>query len=71
MKASDIARKHFAAAIKEGTDAGYDADSLARYMLSEVVASYLRTRSVKDVRSELSFIADNCDPDSDFPFMRP
>ncbi len=71
MTATDIARKHFADAVKEAEIAGYDADSLARYMLAEVVACYLRKRSVQDVRAELAFVADNCDPDTDFMFMRP
>ena len=30
-----------------------------------------RAGSVSDVQSELRFVADNCDPDTDFMFMRP
>jgi hypothetical protein len=71
MSAPAIARKHFAAAVAEAEAAGYDADSLARYMLSEVVSRYLQKRSVGDVRSELMFVAENCDPDTDYMFMRP
>jgi hypothetical protein len=40
-------------------------------MLGHVVSKYLEYRSVKDVQSELHFLADNCDPDTDFEFMRP
>lgn len=69
--AFQIARKHFAGAIDEAVAAGYDPDVLARYMLGCVVSKYLETRSVKDVRSELSFLADHCDPDTDYVFMRP
>jgi len=39
--------------------------------LSLVVSKYLEKRSVEDVRSELNFVADNCDPETDFIFMRP
>jgi hypothetical protein len=36
-----------------------------------VVAKYLETREVVDVQSELRFVAENCDPGTDFMFMRP
>jgi hypothetical protein len=36
-----------------------------------VVAKYLESRPLADVQSELRFVADNCDPDTDFAFMRP
>lgn len=71
MKARDIAKRHFDEAVREATAAGGDADSVARYMLDCVIAKYLEYRSVKDVRSELLFVAENCDPDADFMFMRP
>jgi len=71
MSAAAIARKHFEAAIAEATAAGYDTDSLSRYMLDCVVAAYLAHRPFADVQSELRFVADNCDPAADFIFMRP
>jgi len=71
MSASAIAKRHFDEAIKEAIAAGYDADSTARYMLNLVVEKYLETRSLADVRSELQFVAENCDPETDFMFMRP
>jgi hypothetical protein len=69
--ASEIARQHFAAAIAEAEAAGLGHDSTCRTLLSLVVSKYLEDRSVKDVQSELHFVADNCDPDTDFIFMRP
>jgi len=71
MSARDIAKRHFDEAVREATEAGYDVDSMTRYMLDCVVAKYLEHRAVKDVRDELTFVADNCDPDADFMFMRP
>lgn len=71
MNAKEIAKRHFDDAVQEALAAGYDADSVARYMLDCVVSKYLEYRTVKDVRSELLFVADNCDPDADFMFMRP
>lgn len=69
--ASGIAATHFAAAISEAEAAGIDRDGLCRSMLGLVVSKYLESRPVEDVQSELRFVADNCDPDTDFAFMRP
>jgi hypothetical protein len=71
MNASAIAKRHFELAIREATAAGSDADATARYMLGWVVAEFLAHRSVEDVRAELQFVAENCDPATDFMFMRP
>ena len=71
MSAAAIAKRHFDQAMREAVASGYDAESTARYMLNCVVEKYLETRSVTDVRSELQFVAENCDPDTYFMFMRP
>ncbi|WP_342712322.1 hypothetical protein AAFG13_13635 [Bradyrhizobium sp. B124] len=71
MSASDIARYHFDAALKQADATGLDRDGLCRALLGLVVSQYLVTRGVADVQSELHFVADNCDPDTDFMFMRP
>ena len=71
MQASDLARKHFDVAMQEAMTAHLDADAVARALLGFVVTQYLQTRSAKDVQSELLFVAENCDPDTDYVFMRP
>lgn len=71
MSGFDLARKHFEAALAEARAQGFGEDAVARNFLSLVVSKYLETRTVKDVQSELRFVADNCDPDTDFEFMRP
>jgi hypothetical protein len=71
MSAAEIAKLHFLAAIADAEAAGLNHDSVCRSLLSFVVAKYLETRDVSDVQSELRFIADNCDPETDFMFMRP
>jgi hypothetical protein len=71
MSATEIAQRHFSAAVAEADRTGQGADSVCRAMLSLVVTKYLESRSVADVQSELRFVADNCDPDTDFAFMRP
>jgi hypothetical protein len=71
MSASEVANRHFTAAMEDARSAGVDSDGVCRAMLGLVVAKYLETRAVADVQSELHFLADNCDPDTDFAFMRP
>lgn len=71
MSAAEIANRHFTAAMEEAKATGQDGAGVCRSLLNLIVAKYLETRSADDVRSELNFLADNCDPDTDFAFMRP
>ncbi len=71
MSAAEIAKRHLDAAVAEAEAEGLGHDSVCRALLGLVVAKYLESRSVADVQSELHFVADNCDPDMDFAFMRP
>jgi len=71
MSATEIAERHFSAAMAEAERSGTSDDAVCRALLSLVVAKYLESRDVADVQSELRFVADNCDPDTDFMFMRP
>ena len=71
MSASDIARRHFAAAVAEAKASGLDSDAIARMMLSLAVGAFLERRSITDVRAELLSAAENVDPDTDYMFMRP
>lgn len=71
MSASQIAKLHFDAAIAAAEADNLDSDSVCRALLGLVVSKYLESRAVSDVQSELRFVAENCDPDTDFMFMRP
>jgi len=71
MSATAIARYHLEKALAQAEANGVGADSVARAMLSEVITTFLKYRAVADVRAELSSAAENCDPDTDYPFMRP
>jgi hypothetical protein len=71
MSVTEIAQRHFAAAVEEADAAGLDRDGLCRSLPSLIVLDNLTRRDVADVQSELRFVADNCDPDADFAFMRP
>jgi len=71
MSGSEIARRHFEAAIAEGMARSIPADTIARAMLSRAVTTFLQGRSASDVRQELLSAAENVDPDTDYVFMRP
>jgi hypothetical protein len=71
MTPTEIAMRHFSSAIAETETSGQAADAVCRALLGLVVTKYLESRTVADVQSELRFVADNCDPDTDFMFMRP
>ena len=71
MSAAKIAQHHVDQALAEAKAGGFDTDATARYMLGAIVQKYLQYRSIQDVRAELQFVAENCDPDTDYMFMRP
>ena len=71
VSTADIANRRFRAALADAEAEGVDADALCRSLLSLIVSTYLETRTVTDVQSELRFVADNCNPDTDLAFMRP
>jgi hypothetical protein len=71
MTATTIARSHLESALSDAKSHGFDTDPLCRAMLALIVSKYLEYRTVRDVQSELQFLADNCDPERDFEFMRP
>jgi hypothetical protein len=55
----------------EAEATGAEHDSVCRSLLGLIVSKYLENRTVSDVQSELRFVAENCDPETDFMFMRP
>ena len=71
MSASQIAKHHSEATISAAEVASLDVNIVCRALLGLVISKYLQSRTVSDVRSELHFVAENCDPDTDFMFMRP
>jgi hypothetical protein len=71
MSASEVAKRHFLAALAEAKASGDTPDVIARHTLALVVSTFLERRSVADVRQELLSAAENVDPDTDYMFMRP
>ena len=71
MSASQIAKHHFEATISAAEVASLDVNIVCRALLGLVVSQYLQSRTVANVQSELRFADENCDPDTEFMFMRP
>ncbi|MEZ4280955.1 MAG: hypothetical protein R3F21_15245 [Myxococcota bacterium] len=46
-------------------------DVVGRALLARLVEEWLARRSWRDVASELAFVADSLDPETEFQFMRP
>lgn len=61
----------FDALVRDATQAGLSEDVVGRLVLDRVVRLWSQNRSVEDIRSELLFVAENIDPDTDYAFMRP
>jgi len=66
-----LVKGHIDAMMAEAAEKNIPADIVGRTLLNEVIEIYRRTRSNDDISSELRFVADNLDPDTDFEFMRP
>ena len=71
MNASEIAQRHFDAAIAEARSTGTSEDVVARHTLALVISKFLEHRTVDDVKEELIAASENVDPNTDFIFMRP
>lgn len=68
---NEITQKHVTALMAEADEKNVPSDLIGRALLNEVIEIYKRSRSIDDISSELQFVAENLDPDTDFTFMRP
>lgn len=71
MNGASIAKEHFEAALRQADAGSIPQEAVARYTLGLVISTYLKTRTVEDVRRELIAASDNIDPETDYAFMRP
>ncbi len=68
---SQIAKKHYEAALAEAAAASIPADTMARTLMSFLMVTYREHYSIEQIREELTNLADNLDPDEEYLFMRP
>lgn len=66
-----LVKKHMDALLAEADAAGLSHDVVGRMLINQVIELYRQTRSIDDIASELTFLADNLDPDEEYAFMRP
>ena len=71
MSVSTIVKQHFDAAIAEAGKQGHPPETVARTMLSFVIATYREHRDIADIREELQYAIENLDPNETYEFMRP
>ncbi len=57
--------------LAEAADKKIPADLIGRELINEAVRIYQQQRSIADIAQELTFLADNLDPDTEYTFMRP
>jgi hypothetical protein len=71
MGIHDWARSALAQNLADAKQNGLDEELALRALLSAVVERSARLRSAEDLAQELTYLADNLDPDQDYGFMRP
>ena len=67
----DIVTRHMSEILADAEAAKVPADLIGRELINQVIDIYRQTRSIDDIASELSFLAENLDPDQEYAFMRP
>tara|TARA_R110000824_G_scaffold366730_2_gene555707 strand:+ start:239433 stop:239651 length:219 start_codon:yes stop_codon:yes gene_type:complete len=69
--ARDIVTLHVDAMLKEAGELQIPGDVLGRIMFEQVLRIWRESRTIEDIREELSTAIEHLDPDEDFEFMRP
>ncbi|MFN3233073.1 MAG: hypothetical protein ACE363_13090 [Alphaproteobacteria bacterium] len=67
----DLVRPHIEAILAEARQGNVPTDLVGRELLQQVIEIFRLERSNDDIASELTFTAENLDPDTEFTFMRP
>ena len=68
---SELVEKHVAAAMRDASAAGIEADAIGRTLIDQAVALMQGSRSAAEIAQELRFIADNIGDEEEYAFMRP
>lgn len=57
--------------LNEATTEKMPADVIGRHLIESAIGIWRQSRSSDDIASELQFMIDNMDEDTEYPFMRP
>ena len=73
MSQSDrtVVTRHLESLLETTNDAHIPEDVVGRLLVEAAIGLWRNARSVDDIASELNFIIDNLDDDTEYPFMRP
>jgi hypothetical protein len=67
----ELVRSHIKQILASAEEKKIPTDLIGRELINEAIRIYQMQRSIEDIAQELSFVAENLDPDTEFAFMRP
>jgi len=68
---SELVAAHVETLLAEAQEKKIPTDLIGRELINAAVKIYQANRSVDDIAQELTFLAENLDPDTEYTFMRP
>lgn len=66
-----LVNEHVEAILEVAASDKMPEDVLGRHLMEAAIGLWRRSRSPADIVSELQFMIDNMDEDTEYPFMRP
>ncbi len=67
----EVVGQHVKALLAEAAAQKIPRDVVGRLLVQEAIEIWKAERSLSDIESELKFVVESLDPDTDFEFMRP
>ena len=67
----DLVNSHLEQLLVLTNEKGVPEDLVGRLLVGAAIEIWRKSRSVKDIASELEFTIENLDPDTEYPFIRP
>ncbi|MBW2292807.1 MAG: hypothetical protein JRG94_10920 [Deltaproteobacteria bacterium] len=67
----EVVARHVKALLAEAAEQKIPRDVVGRLLVQEAIEIWKLERSISDIESELKFVVESLDPDTDFEFMRP
>jgi hypothetical protein len=68
---SELVAAHVQTLLAEAQDKNIPTDLIGRELINAAIQIYQAKRSIDDIAQELTFLAENLDPDTEYTFMRP
>jgi transcriptional/translational regulatory protein YebC/TACO1 len=68
---NELVNSHVETILATAKEQNIPTDLIGRALVNAGIAIWQESRSIGDIAQELSFLADNLDPDEEYTFMRP